>query len=128
MNKVKNKNLPPSSDTPDKITKKTNRHRSILPKTAIGWWALVASVIGVAAWVILPWITTTCRDVYPITDTWVMPAIGTFLIDTSAILNILAIWRWKERSLLSIVVTVMVVLMALPLTFIVLGEGIAAAG
>jgi hypothetical protein len=96
----------------------------IVPKTQIGWWALCVSAVAVASWIALPVITVVFRDTYPITDTWVMPAIGTSLTDAAAILGVLAIWRWRERSGLNIVAAVLTVPAAVLFTFFVVGEAI----
>ena len=127
MNGQSNQNLPDSNSGPDATTNLPKKTRTILPSTAIGWWALGVSAAGMASWVVLPVITTTFRDVYPITDTWVMPATGVALIDAAAILNVLALWRWRERSLPNIVAAILAIPMALFFTFMVVGEGLAGA-
>ncbi len=128
MNEKNNKNKPASNDRPENTTNPASPpKRSVLPKTALGWWALGASVVGIASWVVLPAIHAVFRDVYPITNTWVMPAIGTALLDAAAILNVLVIWRRREQSVLNIVAPVLVILMALLFTFIVVGESISGA-
>ena len=127
MNGQTNKHMLASNDGPDNTTNPASPPRPVLPKTAIGWWALGASAVGMASWVVLPVITAVFRDVYPITDTWVMPAIGTALIDVAAIMNVLVIWRWRERSVLNIVTTALTVLLALFFTLFVVGEGLSGA-
>ena len=101
------------------------RGMAILPKTKAGWWALIVTVIVIAACATLPVITINFRDIYPVTDTWVMPAIGVVLIDLAAIFNILCVWPWRERSVLNILAAVLTVPSALFFTFMVVGEGIA---
>jgi len=54
-----------------------------------------------------------------------MPAIGAVLIMVAAIVNVLALWIWKQRSVLNIVATVVTVPLALLFTLIVVGEGLA---
>lgn len=93
----------------------------------MGWWALGLAVIGIASWVVLPVITTIYRETYPITDTWIMPAIGTFPIDAAAVLSVLCVWRWRERSILNIIAAVLTVLMALFFTLMVVGESLGGA-
>lgn len=97
------------------------------PRTAIGWWAIVLSVIGLASWVILPLITTIFGETYPVTDSWVMPAIGTVLIDAAAVLNVLCIWPFRERSVLNIIALCVTVPLALLFTLFVVGEGLSGA-
>jgi hypothetical protein len=98
---------------------------AILPKTKAGRWALIFTAIVIVVCLLLPVITVTLRDNYPITDTWVMPAIGTILIDLAAVFNVLCVWPWRERSALNIAATVLTVTSALFFTFMVVGEGIA---
>jgi hypothetical protein len=73
----------------------------------------------------LPIITITFRDKYPVTDTWVMPAIGTVLIDLAAVFNVLCVWPWRERSVLNIIAAALTVPSALFFTFMVVGESLA---
>ena len=128
MNEKNNKKKLASNDSPENTTNPASPpKRSVLPKTTIGWWALGASVVGISSWVVLPVIRAVFRDAYPITNTWVMPAIGTALLDVAAILNVLVIWRRREQSVLNIVAPVLVILMALLFTFIVVGESISGA-
>jgi hypothetical protein len=98
---------------------------AILPRSKSGWWALILTVIVIAACVSLPIITITLRDKYPVTDSWVMPAIGTVMIDLAAIFNVLCVWPWRERSILNILVAVLTVPSAIFFTFMVVGEGLA---
>jgi hypothetical protein len=105
----------------------TNGRAGMLPKTPIGWWALGVAVVAVASWVVLPVTTVTFRDTYPITDTWVMPAIGTTLTDAAAILGVLAIWRRREQSALNVGAAVVTVLAGAFFTFMVVGEAIGGA-
>ena len=106
-------------------TAENRRGIAVLPKTKAGWWVLILTVIVIAACVSLPIITINLRDKYPVTDTWVMPAIGTFLIDLAAVFNILCVWPWRERSVLNIVAAVLTVPSALFFTFMVVGESLA---
>ncbi|TFD79867.1 hypothetical protein [Cryobacterium fucosi] len=78
-------------------------------------------MIGLASWLILPVVTTIFRETYPVTDTWVMPAIGTVRIDAAAVLNVLCVWLWRERSVLNVIA--LGVTVPLALVFVV-GEGL----
>lgn len=98
---------------------------AILPKTKAGRWSLIVTVIVIAACMALPIITINLRDKYPITDTWVMPVIGTVLIVFAAVFNILCVWFWRERSLLNILAAILTVPSALFFTFMVVGESLA---
>lgn len=120
--------VPGSHDVSDKAPASSSRTKTtVFPKTAVGWWALGISVIGVASWVVLPVITTLFRDTYPVTDTWVMPAIGTVLIDAAAVTNVLVVWLRRERSVLNIVAAALTVPLALLFTLVVVGEGLSGA-
>ncbi len=99
--------------------------RNLVPVSPIGRWAVVVAVIGLGAWVVLPLISMQFRETYPVTDTWVMPAIGVVVSDAAAVFNILAVWHWEERSVLNIVSAVLVVIAAVFFTFIVVAEGLA---
>ncbi len=97
----------------------------ILPGTKAGWWAFGLSILGIASWIILPVITTVFGEKYPVTDSYVMPLIGTILIDIAAVFNVLCLWHWRERSVLNVILTVLVVSAALFVTVFFVGEGIA---
>jgi len=117
--------MPDSVETTNENpTAQSPKKTAITPRTAIGWWALGLTVVGAASWIILPMITVNFRETYPITDTWVMPAIGTVLTDIAAVVNVLAVWRWRERSVLNIIATILTVAIALFVTLMVVGEGI----
>jgi hypothetical protein len=102
-----------------------HRGIAILPGTKAGRWALILTVIIIAACAALPIITINFRNTYPVTDTWVMPAIGVVLIDFAAVFNVLCVWPWRERSILNIIAAVLTVLSALFFTFMVVGESLA---
>jgi hypothetical protein len=113
-------------DVSHQATSAENRRRiAVLPKKKAGRWALISTVIVIAACAALPVITITFRDTYPVTDTWVMPAIGTILIDVAAVFNVLCVWLWRERSVLNIIAAVLTIPSALFFTFMVVGEGLA---
>jgi hypothetical protein len=115
-----------SVDAPDqKPASQARSRRAIVPRTAVGWWALGLTAVGIASWVALPLITVTFRDTYPITDTWIMPAIGIVLTDLAAVFDLLCVWPWHERSILNIVATVLMIPAALFFTFMGVGEGLA---
>jgi hypothetical protein len=118
------RSLPAAGDAPAGKAEPASPPRAMLPRTTIGRRALGLSAVAAASWVVLPIITIVFRHTYPITDTWVMPAIGTLLTDAAAILNVLATWRRGERSALSVVLAVLMVPIALFFTFMVVGEGL----
>lgn len=117
--------MPRSAAPADGTSPSPRRARiAILPRTRLGWWGLAASAIGFASWVVLPLITVTFRQKYPITNTWVMPAIGTVILDLAAVFNVLCVWRWRERSVLNGAAMALTVLAGLGVTLIVVGEGL----
>ena len=97
----------------------------VVPSSGIGWWALGLSAIGLAAWVILPIITTIFGETYPITDTVLMPVIGVVLVDAAAVFNLLSVLMWKQRSVLSIIALAVTVPAGRFFTFFVVGESLA---
>jgi len=97
--------------------------RAKLPSRAVGWWAIGLAVLGLVPWVVLPMITVAFRDTYPVTDTWVMPAIGLVLTDLAAVFNVLCIWLWKQRSVLNIIAAGLIIAAAVFIALMVLGGG-----
>jgi hypothetical protein len=51
-----------------------------------------------------------------------MPLIGVVIIDVAAIINILSIWRWHERSILNIISAILVIPAAALLSVITIGQ------
>lgn len=100
------------------------RRIAILPETKAGRWTAIATAVVILACAALPMVTISFRHTYSVTDTWVMPAIGTVLIDLAAIFNILSIWHWRERSLLNIAAAIVTLAAAIFFTFMVVGEGL----
>ncbi|PKQ20098.1 MAG: hypothetical protein CVT66_06430, partial [Actinobacteria bacterium HGW-Actinobacteria-6] len=58
--------------------------RRLTPDSPLGWWAIGLAVLGLGSWIVLPMITIAFRETYPVTDTWVMPAILLVLTDVAA--------------------------------------------
>jgi hypothetical protein len=56
-----------------------------------------------------------------------MPAIGTVSILVAAVLNVLSVWLWTQRSVLNIVAMAVVAPTALFFSFVVVGETIGGA-
>ncbi|TXN30692.1 hypothetical protein FVP33_09280 [Lacisediminihabitans profunda] len=88
---------------------------------------MAAAAVGLGTWVVLPIITTLFAERYPVTDTFVMPVIGTVVILLAALFNVLSVWLWKQRSVLNIVALAVVAPAAIFFTFFVVGEGIGGA-
>jgi hypothetical protein len=87
----------------------------------------VAAVIGLGSWIVLPLITTLFRETFPITDTYVMPVIGSVLIAIAAVLNVIALWPARQRNVLNLLATILTVPAALFFLTFVIGEGVAGA-
>jgi hypothetical protein len=98
--------------------------RGFWPRTALGWTATGLALVAFASWIVFPMLTVAYREIYPVVDTWVMPAIATTLVDAAAILSLVAVWLRRERAVLSLLTLVATMLAGLFFTFIVVGETI----
>lgn len=105
----------------------TENRTSWLPTSRFGWIAVIVAALGLGSWVVLPIITTAFRDEYPITDTGAMPALGLTLTALAAVLNVLAVWRGGQRSVLSLVAMGFTVMATLVFGLFVIGEGLGGA-
>jgi len=90
-----------SPASPDSPGQSTTASFAVLPTSRLGWVALVAAAIGLGSWIVLP-LLTGLREQYPVTDTVVMPIIGLALTLIAALINVLAVWPGKQRSVLNI--------------------------
>jgi UDP-N-acetylmuramyl pentapeptide phosphotransferase/UDP-N-acetylglucosamine-1-phosphate transferase len=92
------------------------KRRPWLPQSRLGMWAVLAGIFSLSLWGILPLVTMTYRETYPITNTWVMPTIGGVTSIIVALLNVYVVW-WRDQrawfNLFSMVVLVIVALMSL---------------
>jgi len=59
------------------------RGRGFWPRSALGWIAIVLALVALASWVVFPVLTMAYREIYPVVDSWVMPAIATTLVDAN---------------------------------------------
>jgi hypothetical protein len=112
-----NSNKIPAAPGPNRV--------AITPQTTLGRWTLVMTLIAIASWWAFPRITGAYRDTFPITDTWIMPAILMVITDVAAALSVLAIWRNHERSILVLMAAGVMVPSALFVSLMVIGEGLA---
>jgi hypothetical protein len=106
---------------------RSGQARALLPQSSGGWWALLSSVVGLGSFVVLPVITVTLRDTYPVTDTWVMPAILAILVGIAAVVNGLCMWRRWDRSTLNLVAASVTIPVGIFAVVMVAGEGLAGA-
>jgi hypothetical protein len=100
---------------------------TMLPTSRGGWAAVVAAAIGLGSWIVLPLVTSLFADEYPVTDTFVMPAIGLALTVVAAVVNVLVLWPGRQRSTLNVIATVLTVSATLFFGFFVVGEGLGGA-
>jgi hypothetical protein len=99
----------------------------VWPTARRGWLALAAAAAGLGSWIVLPIITTLFADIFPVTDTVVMPVIGLVLVLMAAIVNVLTLWLGRQRSVWNIVATVLTVAATLFFGVFVIGEGLGGA-
>ncbi|MHB0975803.1 MAG: hypothetical protein ACYC1U_01255 [Candidatus Aquicultorales bacterium] len=105
----------------DDMTDPGKRAGSTVPKTTLGWWALGVSAVGLSSWVVLPMLTMLFRETYPVTDTWIMPLIGTVLVGLAAVLNVLTLWKQRDRSVLNVVATILTLPIAVAAVLVLVG-------
>jgi hypothetical protein len=70
---------------------------------------------------------TALRDTFPVTDTVVMPIIGLALVTLAAIVNVIAFWLGRQRSVMNMIATVLTVAATVFFGFFVIGEGVGGA-
>ncbi|HEX6954915.1 MAG TPA: hypothetical protein VF156_08555 [Agromyces sp.] len=104
-----------------------SRSWSTTPTQRIGWVAVIAAIIGLGAWIVLPLITTLFRETVPVTDTVVMPIIGVVLTLVAAVLNVLALTAWRQRNVLNLIAALLTAPAALVFLVFLVGEGLAGA-
>lgn len=97
------------------------------PPARSGRLALVAAAIGLGSWIVLPLVTTIFGDTYPVTDTFVMPVIGLVLVALAAVVNVVALWPLRQRSVMNMVATALTVAATCFFGFFVIGEGLGGA-
>jgi hypothetical protein len=95
-----------------------------VPNRPIGWVAAASVPIALAAWVVLPMITTMFGETVPVTDTALMPIIGVTITLIAAVLNILALTVWRQRNVLNLIGALLAVPVALVFLVFLIGEGI----
>ncbi|MEY3990108.1 MAG: hypothetical protein RI985_1189 [Chloroflexota bacterium] len=92
-----------------------------LPHTTSGFVAIGLSIMALLLWVLLPMVTVRYRDIYPITDSWVMPTFGGVVSIAVALFNIYEVWWHKQRAWLNIIVTVILGCVAIIALMVLVG-------
>lgn len=118
---------PPPSGPPPSGPPISSGSWSGVPTRPIGWAGVVAAIIGLGSWVVLPLITTLFGETVPVTDTVLMPIIGLVLIAIAAVINVIALWPARQRNVLTLIATLLTVPAALFFGVFVIGEGLGGA-
>lgn len=92
-----------------------------LPRTKSGFVAIGLSIMALSLWVLLPMVTVRYRDIYPITDSWVMPTVGGVVSIAVAVFNLYEVWWHKQRAWLNIIVTVILGCVAIIALMVLVG-------
>lgn len=95
--------------------------RPWLPQTCLGIWAVFAGVLALSLWGILPMVTITYRETYPIANSWVMPTIGGVTSIIVALINVYVVWCRDQRAWLNLFSMVVLVIVALMSLFVLVG-------
>lgn len=104
---------------------RSGHSRALLPQSSGGWCAVASSVVGLGSFLVLPVMTVTLRDTYPVTDTWVMPAILAILVGIAAVVNGLCVWRRWDQSIVTLAAASVTIPVGLFAVLMVIGEGLA---
>ena len=99
----------------------------MFPDTGFGWFAAICAAVGLGAWIALPIITSVFQDEYPLTDSYLMPVLGVSLTVLAAVVNVMAVWKGHQRSVVSLVAMFLTVMASLSFGLIVIGEGLSGA-
>ena len=96
------------------------RSTVMLPKTTLGWWGVVLS----ATWPVVAFLFMSHALPWAVFDTWVAPAILTVLVDTAAVLVLVARFRADDRAVLIYVAMVFSVPVAAFATLMLIMEAV----
>lgn len=117
----------PAAPVPGAPTQARSARTGLLPNGRAGWSALIITAVGLGSWLVLPIVTTVFRERYPVTDTVLMPIIGVALTLVAALVNVLVVWRARERSVLNILAMVFTLAAGAFFGVFLIGEGLAGA-
>lgn len=101
-----------------------NQRAAFWPQTSLGRAALVLAVAALASLFVFPVLTLTLRNTFPVVDTWLMPAILAALIAVAALCSVVAVWRRRERSTVSIIVLALATVGTLVAVLIFVGSAL----
>lgn len=95
--------------------------RPLWPRTHIGLVGLLVGVLALSLWIVFPMVTMRYREIYPVTDSWVMPATSSIVTMMAALVNGYAVVVHKERSWLNMAITMLVGVMSLVALTVMIG-------
>jgi UDP-N-acetylmuramyl pentapeptide phosphotransferase/UDP-N-acetylglucosamine-1-phosphate transferase len=98
-----------------------SQRRQWLPRTSSGVVVIGLSLAALSLWVILPMVTVRYRDIYPITNSWVMPTTGGIINIIVAVLNVYMVWWRGQRAWLNIFSMVVLVIVAVIALMVLVG-------
>jgi hypothetical protein len=100
--------------------------RPWLPQTRAGVWVVLAGLMGLSLWFVLPMVTMSYREIYPITDSWVMPVTSSVVTLIAAVVNGYVIVVHKERAWVNLGMTLVLSLIALVAVTMMIGGRVVA--
>ncbi len=95
--------------------------RPWLPRTRFGVVAVLVGVMALSLWIVFPMVTMNYREQYPITDSWLMPAMSSVVTMMAAVVNGYAVLVRKERAWLNLALTLFVGFISLVALMVVIG-------
>jgi hypothetical protein len=95
--------------------------RPWFPQTRLGTIATVLGAVAVSLWFVLPMVTMSYREIYPITDSWVMPATSSVVTLIAAVVSGYVVVVHKERAWVNLGMTLVLSLIALVAVTVMLG-------
>jgi hypothetical protein len=95
--------------------------RPLFPQTRFGKIATVLGAVAASLWFVLPMVTMSYREIYPITDSWVMPVASSVVTLIAAVVNGYVIVVHKERAWVNLGMTLVLSLIALVAVTVMIG-------
>lgn len=94
------------------------------PATGLGRTSLALSIVALVSIVALPLTTALFGETVPLTDTVMMPLIGTALLLTASVLGVVAVSMRRHRSVVTIALLTAVLAATVFIAPIVIGEAL----